>query len=220
MNNDFGILRRFLAAKEAVDIQEDALVARKHLEVLLAYTEELLEHQNQIESRLLSTETELCHMKSLFDLAQKAQIRAMNMWREETGLDHVWPDHSELVKWLLDKISRLEQTQPASSTSRDGLNPDNKYLVEIQRLTKERDEARSYGSTTHTLNVLCEALDMGGVSALKLAEMLNRPLAELRSAGLQRVANALYDACNGEVYASELENARDIIKSLSKSQVP
>jgi len=120
-----------------------------------------------------------------------SSTRAIKMWREETGKDCVWPDRTELIKWLLDQL---------------------------ETATQERDQARKYGSAAYTISVMCEALDHGGVSASKLAEMLSQPLSEMRTAGIQRVANALFDACHGEVYADELETAKETIKLLSERE--
>lgn len=40
----------------------------------------------------------------LFDLRWDADMRAIRMWQAETGRDLVWPDHADLVVWLLKKM--------------------------------------------------------------------------------------------------------------------
>lgn len=44
------------------------------------------------------------------------------------------------------------------------------------------------------LDACCKALDLGGVSASRLAELIGATVGELRRGGLQRVVNALFDA--------------------------
>lgn len=39
-----------------------------------------------------------------FDLRWDADMRAIRMWQAETGRDLVWPDHADLVVWLLKKM--------------------------------------------------------------------------------------------------------------------
>jgi hypothetical protein len=43
-----------------------------------------------------------------FDLRWKADMRAIALWREKTGKELSWPDHADLVVWLLEQ---LEQKQ-------------------------------------------------------------------------------------------------------------
>ena len=39
-----------------------------------------------------------------FNLRWDADMRAIRMWQAETGRDLVWPDHADLVVWLLRKM--------------------------------------------------------------------------------------------------------------------
>lgn len=187
MSFEVDSVRRFLDTETGFNPSDDARIARSHLKALLEYTEKqekrLVDHD--------SLNEELSRLKALFELMDSSSARAIKMWREETGKDYVWPDRTELIKWLLDQL---------------------------ETATQERDQARKYGSAAHTISVMCEALDRGGVSASKLAEMLSQPMSEMRTAGIQRVANALFDACHGEVYADELETAKETIKLLSERE--
>lgn len=217
MNPDYDAIERFLDTKDAFGIEEQARVAASLLEALLI-------HSRELETRLSTTDNELQELQFLFNLMDLSNKRAMRTWRNETGQD-VWPDHSELVKWLLDKNHSLtqenERLKSSIASTESGstiLDVENSYKDEISRLTKERDEARGYGSAAYTINVICDALDLGGVSASKLAEMLGQPLSQLRPVGLQRVANAIFDACHGEVYESELEDAKETISHLKRRE--
>jgi hypothetical protein len=51
--------------------------------------------------------------KASFDLRWKADMRAIEMWQKaHPGNDLVWPDHADLVVWLLE---RLGQKDPADA---------------------------------------------------------------------------------------------------------
>lgn len=50
----------------------------------------------------------------------------------------------------------------------------------------------------HVMRTLCVAIEMGGVTASKLAEMLGYSVGDLHGDGLQRVANATYEAARFE----------------------
>lgn len=44
-------------------------------------------------------------LRSLFDLRWKADMRAIEMWQEaHPGNDLVWPDHGDMVTWLLERL--------------------------------------------------------------------------------------------------------------------
>jgi hypothetical protein len=53
---------------------------------------------------------EMEELQSTFDLQWKATLRGIQMWRAaHPGKEHVWPDHADLVVWL------MEQLQPNDS---------------------------------------------------------------------------------------------------------
>lgn len=76
----------------------------------------------------------------------------------------------------------------------------------------------------HVLRTLCVALDMGGVTASKLAEMLGYPIADLHGEGLQAVANMVTTAAEEEAKAGpedppepgELEATDRFFRALAK----
>ena len=49
---------------------------------------------------------ELAELQATFDLRWRADRRAMELWRKQTGRSLVAPDHADLVVFLLDRIER------------------------------------------------------------------------------------------------------------------
>lgn len=43
-------------------------------------------------------------LEGLFDLRWKADMKAIKIWQKETGRDLVWPDHTDMVVWLIKKL--------------------------------------------------------------------------------------------------------------------
>lgn len=52
-----------------------------------------------IEARVHAAE-----MTAGFNLRWKADMRAIKRWQAATGRDLVWPDHADLVVWLLEQL--------------------------------------------------------------------------------------------------------------------
>jgi hypothetical protein len=48
-------------------------------------------------------EEQLAEMKASFDLRWRADMRAIKAWQTQTGRTEVWPDHVDLVVWLLER---------------------------------------------------------------------------------------------------------------------
>lgn len=44
-----------------------------------------------------------------FDLRWKADMRAIALWRKKTGKQLTWPDHADLVVWLLEQLEEKKQ---------------------------------------------------------------------------------------------------------------
>jgi hypothetical protein len=51
---------------------------------------------------------EVADMQASFDLRWAADMRAIKRWQTQTGRDLTWPDHADLVVWLLAEVDRLE----------------------------------------------------------------------------------------------------------------
>jgi hypothetical protein len=48
-------------------------------------------------------ETQITEKDASFDLRWKADMRAIKAWQTKTGRTEVWPDHVDLVLWLLEQ---------------------------------------------------------------------------------------------------------------------
>jgi len=55
---------------------------------------------------------ELCEncaeLEALFDLRYNADMRAIKRWQAATGRHLTWPDHADLVVWLLKQLDAAE----------------------------------------------------------------------------------------------------------------
>ena len=51
---------------------------------------------------------QLIDREASFDLRWKADMRAVKRWQEATGKDMEWPDHVDLVIWLLERLDKIE----------------------------------------------------------------------------------------------------------------
>lgn len=51
-----------------------------------------------------------------FELRWAADQRAIARWQTATGRAFEWPDHADLVVWLLNRIDELEQVKHAHET--------------------------------------------------------------------------------------------------------
>ncbi len=58
-------------------------------------------------------EQELAELRETFELRWAADQRAIARWRETTGKEDIWPDHADLVCYLL---ARLEAAEEEMST--------------------------------------------------------------------------------------------------------
>lgn len=53
--------------------------------------------------------------RAFFELRWDADLRAIKRWQDaHPGGELVWPDHADLVIWLLDRIERLEAVAEAA----------------------------------------------------------------------------------------------------------
>lgn len=43
-----------------------------------------------------------------FELRWKADMRAIKRWQEKTGRKMVWPDHADMVVWLMERLEEAE----------------------------------------------------------------------------------------------------------------
>ena len=51
-------------------------------------------------------------LQKSFDLRWKADMRAIKRWREaHPGKENIWPDHADLVVWLLEQLDASDRLQ-------------------------------------------------------------------------------------------------------------
>ncbi len=60
---------------------------------------------------------ELDEMNASFQLRWKADMRAIKRWQKATGKTMTWPDHVDLVCWLM---KQLEAKEPKKAKKRKG----------------------------------------------------------------------------------------------------
>ena len=53
-------------------------------------------------------EQELAELQAVFDLRWKADMRAIKKWQETTGRELTWPDHADLVVYLMGRLEAAE----------------------------------------------------------------------------------------------------------------
>lgn len=51
---------------------------------------------------------EVASLQNTFDLMWSADQRAIKLWQEATGKDHIWPDKAKTTLWLLERIDAAE----------------------------------------------------------------------------------------------------------------
>jgi len=61
--------------------------------------------------RIEALEAEKLELEQSFDLRWKADMRGIKRWQNATGRELVWPDHADLIVWLLERIEALEQPE-------------------------------------------------------------------------------------------------------------
>ena len=55
-----------------------------------------------------TAEDQLADMQSVFDLRWDCDMRAIRRWQADTGRDFTWPDHTDLLVWLLVQLAAAE----------------------------------------------------------------------------------------------------------------
>jgi hypothetical protein len=56
-----------------------------------------------------ATEKERDELQHVFDLRWKASMRAIKLWQKRTGRKLVWPDHCDMVVWLLEQLDEARK---------------------------------------------------------------------------------------------------------------
>ena len=76
-------------------------------------------------------------LQNTFDLMWKADQRAIKLWQEATGKDHIWPDRTKTALWLLERAeaaeSERDRLQLANARMKAALE---KFLAEADNAPK------------------------------------------------------------------------------------
>ncbi len=56
----------------------------------------------------MKTRRALIALQAIFDMRWDADMRAIKRWQTETGKVLTWPDHADLVVWLLGKLEKQD----------------------------------------------------------------------------------------------------------------
>lgn len=60
--------------------------------------------------KIRPTDSDERELEAVFEARWKADQRAIKMWQEANpGNDLVWPDHGDMVVWLLERLDEREQ---------------------------------------------------------------------------------------------------------------
>jgi hypothetical protein len=66
--------------------------------------------------KLIEAHSRAGQLQRSFDLRWKADRRATKMWQDaHPGNDLVWPDHADLVVWLLEQLIELKAESPTAA---------------------------------------------------------------------------------------------------------
>lgn len=94
-----------------------------------AETKDILEHAS----------SELDEIQRLFELRYAADMRAIKRWEDATGKTLIWPDHADLVVWLL---NRLESARGPTEELRQIHSTLDKVIGDSDITHLEADELR------------------------------------------------------------------------------
>ncbi len=50
----------------------------------------------------------IAELEALFDMRWNCDMRAIKRWQEATGRTLTWPDHTDLLVWLLEQLEAAE----------------------------------------------------------------------------------------------------------------
>lgn len=69
----------------------------------------VLDPYKDLEKRCLAVSQEYYDLEKTFALRWKADMRAIKRWQKATGKTQVWPDHVDLVCWLIEQLDAKEK---------------------------------------------------------------------------------------------------------------
>lgn len=62
-----------------------------------------------LREQLETAQARVKELEYTFDLRWKADMRGIERWQAATGRQLTWPDHADLVVWLLEQLEAAEQ---------------------------------------------------------------------------------------------------------------
>lgn len=66
-------------------------------------------HYNTEHTARETAEKERDELQHVFDLRWKASMRAIKLWQKRTGRKLSWPDHCDMVVWLLEQLDEAKK---------------------------------------------------------------------------------------------------------------
>ncbi len=95
------------------DIDDEIAINLGNL--LVVVDENCLLDKDQFEV-LKAAHNELLELNSLFNIQWEATQKAIKMWQDKTGETNIWPDHKELLLFLMDKVyKKVHKQEPPQS---------------------------------------------------------------------------------------------------------
>lgn len=122
-----------------IELAEAGLVAVGAWKILVDDLEAsvfwLREDIHRTTMRRLDLDEEIADHDIGFNLRWDADMRAIKRWQSETGRDLVWPDHADMVVWLLNKVDEICDVH---DKLRIGM------ADKAEQITKQRDVAEAF----------------------------------------------------------------------------
>lgn len=101
---------------------------------------------------------EVASLQNTFDLMWKADQRAIKLWQEATGKDHIWPDRTKTTLWLLERAEAAEAERDRTRADYEAMKAHNKELFgKLSAAELERDRLKA--AITEALNNAQDRLD-------------------------------------------------------------
>lgn len=87
---------------------------------------------------------EVASLQNTFDLMWKADQRAIKLWQEATGKDHIWPDKAKTTLWLLERLEAAEADRDRLKADVDAASAEAaKFICKNTELKLERDRLKA-----------------------------------------------------------------------------
>ncbi len=108
ISNDILLASRTLRAALAPVTDEEVAVVKAERDRAQRACEQMGERITSLEAELGRLRSEHDELEAVFAARWSADMRAIKRWQEETGKDNTWPDRTNMVGWLFDRVEQLE----------------------------------------------------------------------------------------------------------------